>query len=111
MNIPNGEHAVVEPEKVRDYLLNVGHPDGFGKAEFFTSVGFQREVWQVLADALRQVARDSSVTKSMTSSHGQKYIVDGGLDTPKGQTVMVRTIWIIEPGEENPRLVTAYPRE
>ena len=111
MNVPNGENAVVEPEKVRDYLLNVAHPDGFGKAEFFTAMGFRREAWQALADALRQVARDSPVTKSMTSRHGHKYIVDGVLVTPIGQTAIVRTVWIVDTGGDTPRLVTAYPRE
>jgi hypothetical protein len=70
MNLPNGEHAVVGPDKVRDYLLDVAHPDGFGKAAFFTAMGFQREAWEALAEALRQVARDFPVTKSMTSVHG-----------------------------------------
>ena len=111
MNLPNGEHAVVEPDKVRDYLLDVAHPDGFGKAVFFTAMGFQREAWEALAEALRQVARNSSVTKSMTSVHGQKYIVDGMVLTPRGQTVLVRTIWIVDKGGDRPRLVTAYPGE
>lgn len=111
MNLPNGEHAVVEPEKVRDYLLDVAHPDGFGKTAFFTAMGFKREEWEALAEALRQVARDSPVTKSMTSVHGQKYIVDGMVLTPKGQNVIVRTIWIVDKGENRPRLVTAYPQE
>lgn len=54
-------------------------------------MGFKREAWETLADALRQVARDAPVTKSMTSVHGQKYIVDGRILTPKGQSVIVRT--------------------
>lgn len=111
MNLPNGENAVVEREKVRDYLLNVGHPDGYGKAAFFTTMGFRRDAWQVLADALRQVARDFPVIKSMTSLHGHKYIVDGVLPAPIGQSAFVRTIWIIDAGDDTPRLVTAYPRE
>ena len=111
MNLPNGEHAVVEPDKVRDYLLDAAHPDGFGKAAFFTAMGFQREAWETLAEALRQLARDSPVTKSMTSVHGQKYIVDRMVLTSRRQTVIVRTIWIVDKGENRPRLVTAYPRE
>jgi hypothetical protein len=60
--------------------------------------------------ALR-VGRDFPVTKSMTSAQGRKYIVDGALQTPVGQTVMVRTRWIVDEGETRPRLVTAYPKE
>jgi len=111
MNLPNRELALVEHEKVRNYLLNDIHPDGFGKAAFFKALGFQREAWATLADAFRQIGRDFPVTKSMTSAHGRKYIVDGVLQTPVGQTVMVRTIWIVDKGETRPRLITAYPKE
>lgn len=111
MHLPNKDHALVERDKVRDYLLNLAHPDGLGKAEFFTAMGFSRETWQVLADALRQVAVDSPVIKSMTSVHGHKYIVDGLLQTPSGRAAMVRTIWIVDTGRDTPRLITAYPRE
>ncbi len=94
-----------------DYLLKVGHPDGFGKAAFFTDLGFQREDWEVLAEAFRQLLRNSPITKSMTSIHGKKYIVDGVLQSPSGKKATVRTIWIVDSEGDAPRLVTAYPRE
>ena len=109
MDLPYKVHAVVEREKVRDYLLSPSHPTGKGKAEFFTSMGFQREAWEVLADALRQMARNCSVTKNMTSPHGQKYIVDGMLVTPSGLLPFIRTVWVVDAGGDRPRLVTAYP--
>ncbi|MGH7180868.1 MAG: DUF6883 domain-containing protein [Nitrospiraceae bacterium] len=93
MNLPNKDQTVVERDKVRDYLLSQSHPTGKGKAEFFTAMGFRREAWEVLADALRQVACDCPVTKSMTSPHGQKYIVGGELVTPNGQRPLIRTVW------------------
>jgi hypothetical protein len=111
MELPNKERVVVEAEKVRGYLLNEAHPDGYGKAEFFSTKGFRQENWYELADALRQLAREGVVMKSMTSSHGQKYIVDGIVKTPSGQTVLLRTVWIVGAGVDTPRLVTAYPRE
>lgn len=109
MDLPNKGHAVVECEKVQGYLLSPSHPTGKGKAEFFTAMGFQREAWEVLADALRQVARDCPVTKNMASLHGQKYIVDGMLVTPSGQLPLIRTVWVVDAGDDRPRLVTAYP--
>lgn len=77
------------------------------------ALGFRNEAWEVLADALRQIAREFPVTKSMTSRHGHKYkyIVDGLLQAPGGRTAMVRTVWIVDGGRNTPRLVTAYPRE
>ena len=109
MDLPNKGRAVVEREKVRNYLLSPSHPTGKGKAEFFTVMGFQRETWEIFADALRQMACDCPVTKTMTSPHGQKYIVDGLLITPSGQLPLIRTVWVVDAGDERPRLVTAYP--
>lgn len=111
MKIPNGEHALIEREKVRDYLLNASHPDGFGKAAFFRALGFHPESWQTLADALRHLAQEAPVIQTMTSVHGIKYIIDGSLVTPSGRTAMVRTVWIVEKDGRGPRLVTAYPQE
>jgi hypothetical protein len=111
MDLPHKDRVILEAEKVRAYLLNETHPDGYGKAEFFRAKGFCQDNWTELADALRQVEREGVVMKSMTSSHGQKYIVDGLVKAPNGQTVLLRTVWIVDAGVDVPRLVTAYPRE
>ncbi|MEW6112677.1 MAG: DUF6883 domain-containing protein [Thermodesulfobacteriota bacterium] len=111
MRLPNGARALVERQKILDYLMNLKHPEGSGKARFFLSLGFRPREWQVLAEALLRVARDGSVTQVVESVHGSKYIVDGELYAPNGQTALLRTVWITETGTERPRLITAYPRE
>ena len=111
MNLPNAESAVVERDKIVDYLLNPGHPDNGGKAPFFLTAGFNPERWQELAEALRHAAARFPISKSMASPHGTKYILDGELQTPSGRSPRVRMVWIIDVGSENPRLITAYPRE
>lgn len=35
MRLPNAQNAVVDREKIADYLLNPAHPDNGGKAKFF----------------------------------------------------------------------------
>jgi hypothetical protein len=110
MKLPKSHFAIVEREKVVDYLLNPSHPDNGGKALFFTALGFSRDGW-ALADAFMNLARESEVGVSIESSHGIKYIVDGTLITPSGKCPTVRTIWIVDKGSESPRLVTAYPSE
>jgi hypothetical protein len=45
----------------------------------------------------------------MSSSYGTKYVIDGMIETPDNIAVQVRTVWIIEEGEDRPRFVTAYP--
>jgi len=64
-----------------------------------------------LAAALCKVAESHLVTKMMASPHGQKYIVDGPIETPSGERRLVRTVWIIDLGFETPRLVTVYSQE
>ena len=111
MKLPNAENAVVEQEKITDYLLNPSHPDNGGKAPFFLSHGFRPEHWQTLATAFRRLAETIDVQKSVASAHGQKYIVNGPLETPGGKTPLVRTVWIVDTGEMIPCLVTAYPQD
>jgi len=46
---------------------------------------------------------------SETHIIGKKYIIEGFLETPNKTIIKVRTIWVIETKESNPRFVTAYP--
>lgn len=74
MKLPNAEHAIIEREKVADYLLNSGHPDNGGKAPFFVGYGFHPDAWDVFTGALRSLAMTGEITKSLDSPHGMKYI-------------------------------------
>jgi hypothetical protein len=109
MNLPDAHLAIVEQEKIVDYLLNAAHPDNGGKAAFFLALGL--EDWQTLAAAFRNMAETGAVTKSMASPHVQKYIVDCKMETPSGGTPRVRAVWIIDTGLTAPRLVTGYPHD
>jgi hypothetical protein len=111
MELPGADKLIVEREKIMDYLLNESHPDNSGKAEFFLDYGFKRSRWQQMAAALRNAAGNHSVSKTMASPHGTKYIVESRMDTPSGKTPWVRTVWIVDLGQDKPRLVTAYPYE
>jgi hypothetical protein len=111
MKLPNADKAVVEREKVEDYLLNSAHPDNGGKAQFFERFGFHRNEWKILAKAFFELARTAEVTHSMKSSHGQKYVIVGRIESPSGKLALVRTIWIVDKGSDVARLVTAYPRK
>jgi hypothetical protein len=109
MKLPNAHLALVEREKIADYLLNSGHPDNAGKALFFFALGFTQESWRELASAFHSLTARGEVTKSVASPHGLNYILDGRIDTPCGKTPVVRTSWIVDRGQDAPRLVTGYP--
>jgi hypothetical protein len=92
MIIPNADNLKVEESKIKDYLLNVLHPDGSGKAAFFMRFGFNMENWKELAHALKKHAQTYHVESSMESQYGIRYIIDGKLETPDNRNPYVRTV-------------------
>jgi hypothetical protein len=58
-----------------------------------------------------KLAGTAEVSKSMESPHGRKYVLDGRIESPSGKAPVVRTIWIVDRGQDTPRLWTAYPHE
>jgi hypothetical protein len=111
MKLPDAHAAVVNREKVADYLLNATHPDNGGKAEFFEWHGFRREEWEALAAALKHLAVNGDVIFTGESLHGKKYVIVGPMSSPGGKSPLVQSIWIVDKGRVAARLVTAYPRK
>jgi len=109
--LPAADRAVVELTKITEYLLNAGHPDNGGKARFFEACGFPASEPARLVAALKDLAAGGEVVMQVASAHGTKYVVDGYLESSGGRRPLVRAIWIVDKGQEIPRLVTAYPCE
>jgi hypothetical protein len=109
VNLPGADRALVEPAKVRDYLLSSEHPIGRAKAHFFHGLGFSQERWPELQAALVTLARTGDAVLGEANPFGQKYLVRGILQGPRGHSADTVTVWIILHGEAIPRLVTAYP--
>jgi hypothetical protein len=108
MKLPHGDQATIH-RWLGDYLLSLTHPVGRSKAQFFRSLGFDETNVQLLEQALLRIAQMEEIATIVASPHGTKYTVEGSLQTPHGQVVAVRTVWIIENGQDEPRFVTAYP--
>ncbi|HEY5893971.1 MAG TPA: hypothetical protein VIT91_12140 [Chthoniobacterales bacterium] len=109
MNLPNALRAAVERRKIADYLLAFDHPEGSGKAEFFTRFGFTADDWEVLACALIEHARTHPISSTSESKYGIKYRIDGPIRCPDGRSPSIRAVWVIDTGADAPRLVTAHP--
>ena len=109
MKLPNRETAYIPPPKLVNYLLSPSHPVGGSKARFFRSAGFDETNAASLEQALIDIARSEDVTEVEHTRHGMKYTVEGDLQTPAKGVRRIRTIWIIDVGQERPRFVTAYP--
>ncbi len=109
MELPNKHTAYVPSEKVTEYLLSVSHAVGKSKAKFFRSFGFDETNINRFEQGLMLIAHAGNVSEIKETSFGVKYIIDGALETPSGIIIQLRTVWIIETGEERPRFITAYP--
>jgi hypothetical protein len=109
MQLPNRENAYVPLPKLTEYLLSETHAVGRSKAKFFRSLGFNETNTAILEQQLLIIAHNQAIVEVTTSTHGTKYVVDGMIETPAGNSVRVRTIWIIEVGQDRSRFVTAYP--
>ena|SRR3989442_10183984 len=111
MMLPNAHLAVVEREKITEYLLNPEHRYGASKARFFAEFGFELRAWETLAEALREHGQHYEVGRTRQTSWGPRYEIDGELNTPDGRRPRIRTVWQLDDGEIAPRLITAYPLE
>lgn len=107
--LPNAERVVVTEAKVVRYLLSEAHPDGRGKARFFSGHGFTIAKWQELASALRRHAAENPVVDTVETPFGRRYVIEGFLHAPDGQTPGLRSVWFMDRDGGDPRLVTAYP--
>ena len=110
MKLPNYDKAYVSQRKLLDYLLSETHPIGKSKAKFLRSIGFSESSLDALEQSLILISRSREVVELVETPHGTKYVIDGEVQTPKGTTVKLRTIWVVDVGEDIPRFVTAYPR-
>lgn len=111
MKLPTAPLAVVERDKIVDYLLNPVHRYGASKARFFAAFGFQADAWERLAEALRDHGQRHEVSQVKETGFGPRYAVDGELQTPSGQQPRIRTVWQLDHGATALRLITAYPLE
>jgi hypothetical protein len=109
MKVPNAKLAVVDPAKVRDYLLSTEHAVGRFKASFFGSLGYARNDWQILVTNLLKIVASEDAESGAQSGFGDKYEVRGTLVGPGGRAAKIVTVWIVLAGETAPRFVTAFP--
>jgi hypothetical protein len=103
------EGFIIAPAKVRDYLLNLGHPVGGDKARFFIHFGFQREHWEVLAEALCRHSIANPIAATVQDAAGTSLVIEGAIDTPSGRRPNIRAVWLIKAAGLAPRFITAYP--
>jgi hypothetical protein len=95
LRLPNVENAVIDPEKLRDYLLSPSHPVGRFKAAFFSSLGYTQEDWKQFEADLRQQHLIKDAVLCRETSYGRKYEIRGKITGLAGKAKEVVSIWII----------------
>jgi len=108
MKLPNGNRAIIDIAKLRDYCLNPRHPYGRHKSRVFRSaLGFDQSRAEELRHILLQVAATNEAQLGEKDDYGQRYVVDFPLPAAAG-TVTVRSCWIVRRDEDVPRLTSCY---
>jgi len=108
MKLPNGDRALVDLEKLTEYCLNTDHPRGKHKARvFLAACGFAAENAELMREQLLDAAANDDARQVPPDVNGQRYVVECILTGPTGEA-RVRSAWIVRPGEDFPRFVSAY---
>ena len=109
MKLPGADQVRIDDSKVRGYLLSPTHPVGRFKARLFAALGFSEATADYFVAELRRIAADGEVHDVEDTEFGRKYTVPGDLQGPAG-TAQVLTVWILERGQTQVRLVSVRPR-
>src|SRR5688572_12080713 len=99
MRVHHADHAIIPASKLRNYLLSRRHPVGMHKAAFFRRMGYTRRNWRAFRLALRQHLMDGEIQARADTMYGRKYIVRGIIGGADGAVAVIRSVWIIAPGE------------
>lgn len=111
MKLPNADLAVIPDQKVTNYLLDEYHPQNKGKAKFYKMVGYTTNNPQILIKTLKTLAQNGDVTGIEPTPRGTKYVVEGSINAPNERTYQLTSVWMIQDTQNEPRLVTAYPKK
>ena len=108
MLLPNGERAIVDPRKLREYCLNPDNARCRHKARVFAAtLGITATEASQLREKLLEVARTGEAQRGELDLYGQRYTIDFEMETVIGKAT-IRSGWIILHGKSAPRLTTCY---
>jgi hypothetical protein len=109
MRIPQANSAVIQQEKLCNYLLNADHERGGSKARLLISMGYSADNWQRLEADLRVFRLTADIASERETEYGKPYEIVAPLSGLGGREVLFRSIWQIDIGTDCPRLITMHP--
>lgn len=107
--LPGAEDAVIPPEKLHGYALNLDHPNGGPKARNFRDLlGIVASDWRFLAEQLRRgVLRVPAFRSVSRTNFGVRFDVITVVKGRNGAIKPVLSAWIVRP-DEPPTLTTTF---
>lgn len=107
--LPNYKSAVIPREKLTNYALNKNHPKGKDKAIAFEKyLGYNIENADMLLNEIKVGLTRNVSTERPSTQYGRPFEVRMEIVGANGKRANIKTGWIIDNGEENPRLTSAY---
>jgi len=89
MLLPNGEHAIVDIRKLRDYCLNPANTRGRHKARVFAAtLGITAAEAPQLRAKLLEIARTGEAQSGELDLYGQRYTIDFEMETASGKATV-----------------------
>ena len=108
MLLPNGDRAIVDVRKLRDYCLNPDSPRGRHKARVFRrALGLTKADVSKLRQRLLLAARTEEARAGISDVYGQRYSIEFLMVTETGRA-RIQSGWIVLPGATEPRFTTCY---
>jgi len=107
--LPNPSELCIEEIKIRQYLLNIDHPQGGPKANFFLRRGFSLDDWLRFKAALAVQGSTNTVVRIVDHQYGRRFTVECTCETPDEVNPCIRSVWQIDCGDTIPRLIIAHP--
>lgn len=105
----NAARSIIDPCKIRDYVLNMSSPEGWHKAHaIWAATGLTQLDYNNLIEQIKQGIAVSEAESTEPIPYGERFRVVTAISGPKG-TLRVRTGWIYRTGEDVPRLATLDP--
>ncbi len=114
MKLPNAENAVVDIVKLRDYSLNLNHPEGKHKARVFREkLAIGRDDAEQLRQWILEAILTEEAREQKSTAYGRRFVVDFTRRVDEQfkyvlSLVTIRSAWIIRSDEDFPRLTTCF---
>jgi filamentous hemagglutinin len=103
--------VIIDARKLTSYALNPDSPKGKYKAVLFDKLlGFNRENYVDLIRRLETKSLQADICFHSEDKFGKRYTADIPIEGVKGQTVIVRTGWLVS-STDQAHLITLHVRK